>query len=74
MTKLKILDASYECGIGDKGIENINLEELNASDNQNISNVNHMTKLKILDASYAYGIENISLLVKSSNNLKITKF
>ena len=50
MTKLKELDASYDCGIGDNNIKDINLEKLNANHNQNISDVNHMTNLKELNA------------------------
>ena len=52
MTKLKVLDASYNCGINDDGIRDLDLEKLIASGNDTITNVNHMTKLKVLVASY----------------------
>jgi hypothetical protein len=46
MTKLKILDASCGCGIDDDGIEDLNLEYLNAVANPKITSENHMTNLK----------------------------
>ena len=50
MTKLKILDISGSCGVGDSGIKNIyNLITLDASYNPKITNIDHMTKLRILD-------------------------
>ena len=49
MTKLKKLDICGECGVGDNGISNLNLEELHASYNPKITSLNHMTKLKKLD-------------------------
>ena len=78
MTNLQILDASWECGIDDNGIKNLNLIKLNASDNPKITDVNHMTNLQIL---YAYwycgiddnGIKNINLIkLYASYNSKIT--
>ena len=52
LSKLKILDCSYNCGIDQEGIKDLQLiEELNANDNKKIKNVNHLTKLKILDCS-----------------------
>jgi len=88
MTKLKELIASFECGISDNGIENINLEKLNCECNPNITNVNHMTNLKELNASMCFlddpggkggygiddnGIKNINLeKLYVSYNHKIT--
>ena len=37
MTKLKKLDIRGKCGIGDNGISNLNLEELNAGSNPKIT-------------------------------------
>src|SRR5271154_5496072 len=48
MTKLRKLDISYDCGVGDQGIFVLNLEELDASGNPKITTLNHMTKLKKL--------------------------
>ena len=53
-----MLGASGYCGINDKGISKLNLTELNASDNNKITNVNHMTNLKILYARRNCGIDN----------------
>ena len=58
LTKLKILDCSWNCGIDQEGIKELQLiEELNANNNEKIKNVNHLTKLKILDCSYNCGID-----------------
>jgi hypothetical protein len=54
------------------------VEYLNASNNKNITNVNHMSKLIELDASGKcgindYGIEKLNLVkLNANNNLKIT--
>jgi len=42
MTNLKVLKASYNCGIDDKGIMDNNLEKIYMSHNSKITNVNHM--------------------------------
>ena len=57
MKKIKVLDATFCCGIDD-GTKIINLEELHASRNAKITNVNHMTKLKELDVSFDYEIND----------------
>ena len=50
LTKLKILDCSYDCGIDQEGIKDLQLiEVLYASDNKKIKNVNHLTKLKVIN-------------------------
>ena len=46
MTILERLDASGNCGINDSGIQLVNLIELCAQDNQNITNVNHRPNYK----------------------------
>ena len=80
MTNLRILYAKgANCGIDDAGIRDINLIELNATNNFKITNVNHMTKLQILIAEgYNYGIGdeeiknlNLNKLYSCYNN-KIT--
>ena len=49
LTKLKILNCSWNCGIDQKGIKDLQLiEELNANVNKKIKNINHLTKFKIL--------------------------
>jgi hypothetical protein len=35
------LYASYNCGINNNGIKNLNLIELNATENPKITNINH---------------------------------
>jgi F-box domain len=78
MTNLKKLDARGDCGIGDQGIQNLNVVELNAFSNPKITNINHMTNLKKLDASWGcgigdQGIQNLNLIeLKAYNNPKIT--
>jgi hypothetical protein len=42
MTNLQILYATGVCGICDSGIKDLKLTELYASNNPNITNVNHM--------------------------------
>src|ERR1700753_494372 len=55
---LKILNASYNCGIDQNGIKNLHLTELNASGNKKIKDVSQMVStLKILNASYNCGID-----------------
>src|SRR5258706_292463 len=51
MTKLKILNISWNCGVGNQGISDLNLEELDAWYNPKITTLNHMTKLRILNIS-----------------------
>jgi len=65
MTNLKVLIAggfNGDCGIGDDGIKDINLEKLEASCNQKISNVNHMTNLKELLARNDCGIDDRGII------------
>jgi len=50
MSNLKELNASHECGIGDEGILNLNLEKMYVYHNYKTTNINHMTNLKELDA------------------------
>jgi hypothetical protein len=61
MTNLKILYASWDSGICDDGIKDLNLTKLFASNNPNITNINHMTKLKILNACGTCGISSHSI-------------
>ena len=58
MTNLKVLNASVNCGIDDKGIKEVDLEILCAYSNSKITNVNHMSNLKELDASVNCGIDD----------------
>jgi len=59
MSKLKKLNISGNCRVADKGISNLNLEELNVSYNPRITTFNHMTKLKNLNiAGYSFVIGN----------------
>ena len=58
-TKLKKLDISYWCSVGDKEIQKfIKLEELHAINNPNVTSLNHLTgsftKLKKLDIGGHY--------------------
>jgi hypothetical protein len=57
MKKLKILNASHDCGIDQNDIDGLDLIELFVNDNKKITNVNFMKKLKILDASRDCGID-----------------
>ena len=77
LSKLKILYCSWNCGIDQEGIKDLQLiEELNAKNNEKIKNVNHLSKLKILDCSKNCGIDqegikNLRLIEKldaSCNN------
>ena len=55
---LKILYASYNCGIDQNGIKDLHLIELNASGNKKIKDVSQMAStLKILNASDNCGID-----------------
>src|SRR6201992_2811840 len=55
---LKILDASYNCGIDQNGIKDLHLTELNASNNEKIKDVSQMASiLKILYANGYCGID-----------------
>src|SRR5439155_22599640 len=62
----------------DQGIVNINLQELNAGYNSEITNVNHMSKLIILDASGKCGIDDRGIInvnlqeLHAQDNPKIT--
>ena len=74
MTKLTYFDASYSC-INNSGIKNLNLYELDATDNLNITDVNFMASLKILHAGgINYGIKHLQLKeLYVFGNKKITK-
>jgi hypothetical protein len=89
MIKLEELNAGGRCGIDQKGIENLALlRVLNASENGQITNVNHLTKLEKLNAcgseyrlfmnNYSgidqKGIENLTTLriLNAKGNNKIT--
>ena len=78
MTKLRKLNITGDCGVGDQGILDLNLEELNAENNPKITTLNHMTKLRKLDISGNCGVgdQGISDLnleeLNASNNSKIT--
>src|ERR1700761_5869035 len=55
---LKILNASYNCGINQNGIKDLHLTELNASGNEKIKDVSQMAStLKILYAGGNCGID-----------------
>ena len=47
MKNLKILDASYHCGIDQKGIEGLNLIKLDVYKNEKINNVSFMKKINV---------------------------
>jgi len=57
-----------ECGISDKSIESLNLEELYVNNNPKVSNIGHMTKLKVLSASSWFS--NISDVSIANLNLE----
>ena len=70
MAKLKELDASCDCGIGDGGILDLtNLEILNAHSNSKRTDINHMTKIIELNACSTCGINNRGIL--NPSNLEI---
>src|SRR6201994_3036111 len=55
---LKILDASYNCGIDQNGIKDLHLTKLYVSGNKKIKDVSQMTStLKILYVSHKCGID-----------------
>jgi hypothetical protein len=58
MNNLIELDAGWDCGITNKGLQKINLIILNANNNNKITNVNHMDKLIELDAGWNCGIDD----------------
>lgn len=68
MSNLQKLYAWNNCGIGDYGIRDLNLIELYANNNENITKLNHMTNLRILDASGECGIDEEGIC-----NLKLIK-
>jgi hypothetical protein len=68
MANLHLLNASYDSGICDFGIKDLNLVTLHAQYNKKIKNVNHMTNLKTVDARGYCGISNDGI-----KNLKLTK-
>jgi hypothetical protein len=80
LSKLQILHLyGNKCQIDQNGIKNLNLTELNVSNNPKITNVNFMFNLKKLIASGKCGInqEGINGLnlteLDATNNPKITK-
>ena len=68
MTNLTYLDASNS-NISDSGIKNLNLYELDATDNPNITDVNFMTSLKILHT----GGPNCGITNNGIKHLKLKK-
>lgn len=79
MKHLKILNAGYDCGIDQNGINGLSLTELNATDNKKIKDVSFMAPtLKILRAVGNCGIDqkgiaNLSLVKLNANfNKNIT--
>jgi hypothetical protein len=69
MTRLKILYAENDCGIGDRGIKRLNLVKLCCNNNPKITNVSHMTNLRILEADGICGIGDEGIA-----GLKLEKF
>ena len=62
MKNLRILYAGYNCGIDDKGINQlVFLTELNVSNNSKVTNVNHMKNLRILYAGDNCGIDDTGI-------------
>jgi hypothetical protein len=57
MKNLKVLNASYDCGINQNGIDGLELVELNVDSNFTIENVSFMKTLKILNAESECGID-----------------
>src|SRR5271154_4171858 len=78
LIKLRKLDIGQNYGVADQEISNLNLEELNASNNPKITTLNHMTKLRKLTISGNCGVgdQEISALnleeLNAYNNPKIT--
>src|ERR1700761_9025583 len=54
---LKILNASYNCGIDQNSIKDLHLTKLDASGNEKIKDVSQMASLKILNAGDYCGID-----------------
>ena len=52
MSYLQELDSSYNCGIDQNGIKNLNLIKLNAHDNTKIKDVSWMSNLEELNANW----------------------
>src|ERR1700761_6002484 len=66
---LKILNASYNCGIDQNGIKDLHLTKLNASSNEKIKDVSQMAStLKNLNASFNCGIDQNGI-----KDLRLTK-
>jgi hypothetical protein len=61
MRSLKFLDASFNCGIDDTGITDLDLIELNANSNPKITNVSWMCNLKKLYAFSGCGIDDAGI-------------
>ena len=79
---MRILDASYNCGIDNNGISRLtNLISLSVSGNNKITNINHLVNLQILDANYNNcgidnrGVSQLTNLVKinADYNKKLTR-
>lgn len=56
--KLDINNGGGDWSVSDDGIKLLNLIELNAFDNYQITNVNHMSNLRVLIASYECNIND----------------
>ena len=56
MTNLVKLNASWNCGLNDDGISQLNLVKLNVLGNPKITNINYMTNLVKLNAAWNCGL------------------
>jgi hypothetical protein len=62
MKSLKILGASWDCGINQVGIDGcLQLVELRTKNNEKIVNVSHLKSLKILEANGNCGIDQAEI-------------
>jgi hypothetical protein len=70
LKQLKILNASFDCGIDQNGIDGLDLVNLDAELNKKIVNVSFMKHLKILNASIKCGIDQSG--IDGSDLIKLT--
>lgn len=74
LTKLNFLDASGElCVLADKGIEKLNLQEIDVTNNLHITKLNHMNKLKVLTACYKSALTNNGIKKLNLRELDLTQ-
>jgi hypothetical protein len=59
---LEELDASWECGINDDGLQITSLKKLDVNGNERVKNIQHMAGLKTLFAIGKCGLSNEGLL------------